>query len=193
MNAFVLGDARRCIGCQACMIACARAHEGLPAPELAALGTPFVSRVTLVSLPEVTVPVQCRQCEDSPCANACPVNAIVQKDGHVDVIKERCIGCKSCVLACPFGAIQVVEDPSAQTGLVVRKGGRQIDGGGAPPHQKSLFVVSKCDLCTDLAAPACVDICPAGALSLVNPARIHDNTLEKRQRAAAGIRLCTGD
>ena len=192
MNSFVLGDSQRCIGCQACMIACAMAHESVSATELVTRKVPFVPRVTLVNVPEVTVPVQCRQCEDSPCANACPVGALVERGGHIEVIADRCIGCKGCVLACPFGAIQVVEAPSEQAGLMIIEGGWDGASSPGPMHPKSLFVVSKCDLCGDLGAPACVGICPAGALRLIEPTQIHDAVLAKRRRAAAGMGHCPG-
>ena len=187
MNSFVLGDARLCIGCQACMVACARAHEDLPAGELIARHMPFVSRLTLVKVAEVTVPVQCRQCEDSPCANACPVGAIVQKDSHIDVIGDLCVGCKSCLLACPFGAIQIVETTRNQLMLTEELG--QIEGGEGA-HQKSFFVVSKCDLCAGHDQPACVAICPADALSLVPATGLQGNIISKRQRAASKLGHC---
>ena len=102
MNAFILGDARLCIGCQACMVACAQSHEQLTTATLNDQQVPFHSRIQVINAPEVTVAVQCRQCEDSPCARSCPVDAIVQRDDHIEVIKGQCIGCKSCVLACPL-------------------------------------------------------------------------------------------
>jgi electron transport protein HydN len=172
------------------MIACARAHEDVPAKELVSQGTPFISRLTLINVPEVTVPIQCRQCEDSPCANACPENAIVQKSSHIGVRKELCIGCKSCILACPFGAIQIAEDPTTQTSVVVKNSSRQTEYGDFSTYQKSLFVVSKCDLCASQATAACIDICPAKALSLVELPKIHDSVVSKRQIAASKLGQC---
>ncbi len=183
MNAFILGDAALCIGCQACMVACARAHEQLPTAILNERETPFHSRVSVINAPEVTVAVQCRQCEDSPCARSCPVGGIVQKDSHIAVLKEKCIGCKSCVLACPFGAIKIREDKKDCCGIYMTT--------SAPPQamvEKSHFVVEKCDLCADCGTPACIDICPAGALHLVDPDAIARKVENRRRRNADRIR-----
>ncbi len=183
MNAFVLGDAALCIGCQACMVACARVHEGLPTAALNDRDVPFHSRVTVVNAPEVTVAVQCRQCEDSPCARSCPVGAIVQKDAHIAVVKEKCIGCKSCVLACPFGAIKVRADKREGTGVFMTT--------SAAPEvriEKSHFVVEKCDLCADYGSPACIEICPARALHLVDPDAIARKAEHRRRQNADRIR-----
>lgn len=184
MNVFIIGDAELCIGCQACMVACARAHEKLPTAALNDLESPFHSRITVVNAPEVTVAVQCRQCEDSPCARSCPVEGIVQKDSHIEVIKEKCIGCKSCVLACPFGAIKIIEDNMNCPGIF-------MSTSADTPHtrvEKSHIVVDKCDLCADCGSPACVAICPARALQLVDPDAIAKKIENRRRQNANRIR-----
>ncbi|WP_136797356.1 MULTISPECIES: 4Fe-4S dicluster domain-containing protein [Desulfosediminicola] len=184
MNAFVVADAGLCIGCQACMIACAKAHSPAGSPESGqttgamAAGRVFQSRITLVRTAEVTVPVQCRHCENSPCANVCPVDAIVQKDACIDIVEKSCVGCKSCMLACPYGAIQVVADDTVCGKQAVVEF-REKTG------QDTLHVVVKCDLCFDHGSPACVKICPAGALRLVEGRQLSESIVSKR-RAAAG-------
>ena len=180
MNAFIIGDAELCIGCQACMVACASAHEQLPTAVLNESDRPFHSRVTVVNAPEVTVAVQCRQCEDPPCALSCPVEGIVQKDDHIEVVKEKCIGCKSCILACPFGAIKVIEDKMERCGIFMNSSAdsRQIR------VEKAHFFVEKCDMCADCGPPACVAICPAKALQLVDP-DIIEQKVENRQKQNA--------
>ena len=87
---------------------------------------------------------------------ACPNNAIVSEDGCVKVLQERCIGCKSCVVACPYGAMAVVlkEVPPTADSLFKR------------PQTKAQAL--KCDLCRHReAGPACVEVCPTQALRLV--------------------------
>lgn len=170
MNTFVMGDADKCIGCQACMIACARAHENLPAQKLAELSVPFHSRVKVINAPEVTVPIQCRQCEDSPCAKVCPAHAIALQGSEIKITKDLCIGCKRCVRACPFGAISVAVDRSARPTVIPQDTQEK-------PKKKLHFTIDKCDLCASTGGPSCIDICPAQALQLVNP-----NTLQEKNR-----------
>jgi carbon-monoxide dehydrogenase iron sulfur subunit len=81
----------------------------------------------------------CRQCEDPPCVDACMTGTLV-KDPETGVVKmeqERCVGCWTCVMVCPYDAIFRDEE---------RK------------------VAIKCDLCPDKEIPACVDACPTEAL-----------------------------
>ena len=113
-SAFVLADPTKCIGCQSCEIACAVAHLGTSVTTAGEMKIPFQPRLRVVRTSRVTMPIQCRHCEDAPCANACPVGAIVRQDGVVLVKQERCIGCKTCVLACPFGAMDMV--PALENG-----------------------------------------------------------------------------
>lgn len=71
----------------------------------------------------VSTATLCRQCEDAPCANVCPNGAISRDKGFVHVMQERCIGCKTCVVACPYGAMEVVVRPvirNSGAGLNVR-------------------------------------------------------------------------
>ena len=96
-------DQSRCIGCQACVQACAECdtHRGRSMIHLE-----FVDRATTTQ----AGPVVCMHCEDPACAQVCPADAIKQtEDGIVhSSMKSRCIGCSNCVLACPFGVPQYV-------------------------------------------------------------------------------------
>lgn len=106
------------------------------------------------------VPVHCNHCEDAPCVLACPTGAMRRQepDGPVLLDASKCIGCKMCVQACPFGV------------LTVRRGGKGI---------------LKCDLCAERVAaglePACVAACPTQALVFC---REEDVVSSKRRRAA---------
>ncbi len=91
-------DPNRCIGCQACVQACAECdtHKGTSMIHLE-----YVNRRESVQ----TVPVICMHCNSPTCAEVCPADAIKRtEDGVVQTArKERCIACNNCVLACPFG------------------------------------------------------------------------------------------
>lgn len=182
VNAFVVANPHKCIGCQACEIACAVAHLGTSVATAGALEVPFLPRLTLVKTPLVTMPIQCRQCEDAPCANVCPVEAITHQGNKVIVNTEICIGCKTCMLACPFGAMDMVPEldagrPIYQDVLKQQYIEEQID--------KEKMVAHKCDLCTDRAGgPACVEICPASAFTVIEPKVMKESIKVKRAASA---------
>ena len=96
-------DLRKCIGCGACMVAC-KAENDVP---------PGVFRLTVYELEEGTFPNvtiefrhdQCRHCEIAPCVSVCPTGAsFIDGNGIVRLHNTRCIGCKACVVACPYHA-----------------------------------------------------------------------------------------
>lgn len=165
MNSFITVDADRCIGCRTCEIACAVSHSEGGADSLH--GQAFFSpRLRVVRSAKITLPVLCRQCDNAPCANACPTEAIVWNDNSIQVIQNRCIGCKSCAVACPFGAMTVITESTDSTQSY-------------PAKSEAL----KCDLCSHSeTGPACVRVCPTNALRLVDNAAMEKMIKEKRDR-----------
>ncbi|MBE3514152.1 4Fe-4S dicluster domain-containing protein [Enterobacter cloacae complex sp. I2] len=142
MNRFIMADPEKCIGCRTCEVACMMSHESTAAPDA------FTSRIRVVKGNAFTTAVGCHQCEDAPCANVCPTQAIRRAARAWLVEQSRCIGCKSCMVACPFGAMQV----------------RVVEG-----RVQAL----KCDLCAHReGGPACVEACPTHALRCIDPARL---------------------
>ncbi|BBR82273.1 oxidoreductase FeS-binding subunit [Klebsiella quasipneumoniae] len=162
MNHFILSDSRKCIGCQACEVACVMAHN----EEQHAL-TPqrFLPRITVIKAEGQRNAITCRHCEDAPCLRSCPNGAIAQTGDSVQVCQEKCIGCKSCMVACPFGVMQVVVTPEA-AGQVKAS-------------------AQKCDLCAGReAGPACVENCPAQALTLADDETLTTLARQRRLRSA---------
>ena len=111
MNRFIIADASKCIGCRTCEVACVVSHQ--ENQDCASL-TPetFLPRIHVIKGVNISTATVCRQCEDAPCANVCPVDAISREHGHIFVEQTRCIGCKSCITACQdcgFGAMTLAE------------------------------------------------------------------------------------
>ncbi|WHP31898.1 4Fe-4S dicluster domain-containing protein [Trabulsiella odontotermitis] len=136
MTRFIVASADDCIGCRTCELACALEHE----PGV----TQLLPRLTVMRLSQLSVPVMCHQCENAPCVAACPVAALTMGAASVEADDSRCIGCQSCAVACPFGAITIVTSENRHPRIV------------------------KCDMCGQRdAGPACVEVCPTTALRIM--------------------------
>lgn len=170
LNAFVFADPEKCIGCRSCEMACFAVHSGNKLT-VGCITSPVMPRLFLVRTPEATAPIQCRQCDNAPCAKSCPAGIISEIDGRIIINEEKCIeyqnciGCKNCVTACPFGAIDLVP---VYVNVETEK-----------QHIKAI----KCDLCAGRTeGPACVEVCPEKALKLVN------TTLLKKEKNIAALK-----
>jgi dimethyl sulfoxide reductase iron-sulfur subunit len=155
---------QRCIGCDACTVACKQQN-----------GTgPGVFWRKVIKMEQGTypaaryqfVPLLCNQCADPACANVCPVKATVkQPNGIVTVDGDKCIGCRYCMAACPYDARQFID--SNQTEYFPGKGLTPYEKLMYPQHQPG--TVSKCNFCQDRLAqglqPACVITCPVVAMT----------------------------
>jgi len=133
-------DSDRCIKCKACEVAC-KQWKGIKADTIKLRR---VEEVTTGVFPEVKrrfLSISCQHCAKAPCIEACPTKAIVKRpDGIVVVERDKCIGCRACLEACPFAAPQFGEDGLMQ----------------------------KCDMCLDRIengqSPICAATCPTQAL-----------------------------
>jgi carbon-monoxide dehydrogenase iron sulfur subunit len=94
-------DHEKCTGCRLCELVCAVSHDGISNPTRSRI------RVLKWEAEGIYIPMTCQQCQDAPCLNVCPVKAISRDEalGRVSVDYDTCIGCRSCVSVCPFGAM----------------------------------------------------------------------------------------
>ncbi len=139
----------RCTGCKTCELYCRVEHSQSKTLFGALTETPLPRRRLFVETDGTSkVPVLCRHCEDAPCLNACLSGALWRDErGAVRRKKEKCIGCWTCIMVCPYGVI-----------------GRQLWEGR--------WLSVKCDLCDERKAPACVDSCPTKALIWAQPEEV---------------------
>jgi carbon-monoxide dehydrogenase iron sulfur subunit len=94
-------DYQKCTGCRLCELVCSVYHDGV--------SNPARSRIRVMKWEQegLYIPMSCQQCVDAPCMNVCPVKAISRDEdmARVMVDYDKCIGCRSCVAVCPFGAM----------------------------------------------------------------------------------------
>jgi carbon-monoxide dehydrogenase iron sulfur subunit len=139
----IIAKQENCIGCGLCEVYCTVQHSkskdvikayNIERPKA-------ISRVRLEVDKPISFAIQCRHCENAPCATAC-LSGAMQKDSKTGLVthnKEKCIGCWTCIMVCPYGAIKM---------------------------DKLSKVVAKCDFCIEENEPACVANCPNQALVL---------------------------
>jgi len=137
-------DLDLCCGCRSCEAACRAAFKG-------------EARIRHADLSGIAyLPLACKHCKEPLCVASCPVDAIKKDEESGLVIRSSfvCIGCKSCVFACPFGAIDAP---------LVR------------------HVSQKCNLCRDREdGPRCVAACSSGALQFLSDDEIKQHEIGMR-------------
>lgn len=127
-----------CLGCHLCEYNCAFANSGQTDMAKALKGKQIHPNIRVEEADGVCFAVSCRHCDDPLCVNACITGALTRTDGVISINRDKCVGCYTCVMVCPYGAVV----PS-ETGAV-----------------------QKCELCLSNTAgsPACVAGCPNQAI-----------------------------
>lgn len=96
-------DLRKCVGCMACTVAC-KSENVLP-PGVVYRPVLEETKGKYPNVARLFIPRPCMQCENPPCTPVCPVNATyIREDGTVVIDYNKCIGCRYCLLACPYSA-----------------------------------------------------------------------------------------
>ncbi|MBA1336557.1 MAG: hypothetical protein HPY66_2992 [Firmicutes bacterium] len=138
----------KCTGCHLCELACSFNKHGVFNRELSNI------RVENDEDRALNVPVKCMQCDDAPCIASCVTRALFKdlETGAVLWDKDRCIRCKACVIACPFGCVSLVRKERSTN-------------------------ISICDLCSG--QPKCIEVCREKAIDYVDENRINNKKREK--------------
>ncbi|MBI2988024.1 MAG: 4Fe-4S dicluster domain-containing protein [Deltaproteobacteria bacterium] len=154
-------DLKRCIGCYGCQLSCKAEHGTPPGVFFARLLKQEEGHYPTVR--QLFLPVLCFHCDDPPCVEVCPTEASFKwPDGIVDIDSEKCVGCRACMMACPYIQRYFYDEERYY-----------FSGNGATPYERvrsqrhETGVVMKCNFCRDRVMagkePACVANCPTVA------------------------------
>jgi molybdopterin-containing oxidoreductase family iron-sulfur binding subunit len=176
-------DLSRCIGCRRCVYACVKENNQSRDPQIHWIRVLEMDKERGVDLAHANsyydaplvprpghfyMPVQCHQCRDAPCVKVCPVSATWQEpDGIVVIDYDRCVGCRCCIAACPYGARHFNWGAPRVPEALLNPETHYL---GNRPRPKG--VVEKCTFCIQRTRrglyPACVEVCPVGARKFGN-------------------------
>jgi len=166
-------DLQKCVGCDSCTVACKAENRTPPG-----VSYNVVMEEEHGEFPNVTrtnVPRPCMQCENPPCVQVCPVSATYKMDnGVVNIDYDRCIGCRYCMIACPYGARyfdfgENYDDEVEEAGEITSPE-YGVDRGTREDGESPIGNVRKCSFCTHRLErgeePACVETCVGDARNM---------------------------
>ncbi len=127
-----------CLGCHLCEYNCAFANSGIKSMVKALKDKRIYPRIRIEGGDKITYAVSCRHCTDPICVKSCISGALHIENGAVCIDTDKCVGCLTCILVCPYGAVVQGENGAVQ----------------------------KCELCikNTNGSPACVAGCPNKAI-----------------------------
>lgn len=133
MSKLLVIEPEKCTGCLSCVLSCSFAHT----KKFSMQSRISIKKNKYEGESEINV---CKQCDDAPCASACPADALIKNDktGEVEFNADKCVGCKECISACPFNAITFNIEEN---------------------------IIEKCNLCGG--DPMCAKVCTTGAITYV--------------------------
>ncbi|MFH2140645.1 MAG: sulfate reduction electron transfer complex DsrMKJOP subunit DsrO [Pseudomonadota bacterium] len=176
----MLIDTNQCKpGCNDCVTACNR-ENGLSG-ETKSTDSQWIRKIDIKDIStgrEISLPMMCQHCENPPCVDVCPTNASMKRaDGIVLVDKHRCIGCRYCMMACPYKARSFVHEP--QTGQ-------------NPDVPRGKGTVESCTLCVhriDVGGkPACSEACPNKAI-VFGDLNDENSEIAQKVRSVASVQV----
>ncbi len=143
MEPLIVFDAKKCIGCRSCEVACQLENDAPPGVRLRRVRTHV--RGKLPTCRPLSISTACFHCNDPSCVSACPAGALQRRmDGVVEHVRRRCIGCGYCIQTCPFHV---------------------------PQFSRAQRTMRKCSFCVQRIdrgkEPACVAKCATGALAFL--------------------------
>lgn len=127
-----------CLGCHLCEYYCAFANSGKSDMVKALKDRKIAPRIKIEEKNNISFAVSCRHCDEPLCVKGCITGALTINDGVITIDSNKCVGCYTCILSCPYGAIS-----HSDTGAI-----------------------QKCELCIENTGgkPACVEGCPNKAI-----------------------------
>lgn len=135
-------EPNKCTGCHLCEMACSFKHHRIFSAELSNI------RIESNEDKAFHIAAKCMQCEEAYCIKSCVSGALYKNydTGAVQIERSKCIGCKACVMACPFGAVSLIK-------------------------AEGKLHISICDLCSG--DPECIKVCSSKAIEYVDETRIN--------------------